>query len=65
MTPEETVHAFVATSRGWSYEQLKLLQAAVDTEVRARPEAGCRSNTDDETPMERWWREGGVLFKDE
>ena len=65
MTPEETVHAFVATSRGWSYEHLKLLLVALETEIRARSEAGCQANTDNETPMERWWREGGVLFKDE
>ena len=65
MTPEETIHALVSTFRGWSYEHLKLLQAAVDTEVRARPEVGCQANTDGETTMERWWREGGLLFKDE
>ena len=65
MTPEETVHAFVVTLRGWSDEHLLVLLVAVETEVRARQKTGCPTNTSDETPMERWWREGGVLFKDE
>lgn len=65
MTTDETVRAFVAVLRGWSSERLKLLLVAIETEVRERQQTGAHGGSREEPPMERWWREGGVLFKDE
>ncbi len=63
MAGEEMLAETMAMFPGWSHEQLKTLLLALEAEVWGRR---AREHTaHEETPMERWWKHGGVIFKDD
>ena len=49
--------------RDWSNEQLTGLLVALEAELRERMQRAQEGGA--ETPMDRWWKQGGVMFKDE
>ena len=63
MTGDEPVRAPAGAVRDWSNEQLTGLLVALEMEMRKSMQRAQEGGA--ETPMDRWWKHGGVMFKDE
>ena len=65
MTGEETFWEVGGVVRGWPTEELKALLLAIEHGLGERIKPEGRDRSPEEEKVEQWWREGGVLFKDE